>query len=346
MHGQSVKKGVILAAGAGTWLSPATLPVSKILLPVYDRPMIYYPLSTLISAGIYDILVIISESDRKNFERTLGDGSRFGVRISYEIQHERRGIADALVVGEKFIGGDPCVLILGDNVFHGEDMKRLMEEAGRDTENTSVFIHWVPDPRRFGVAEFDDEGRVISLEEKPKKPKSDYAVVGLYFLPGDATEKAKTLKPSARGEVEITDLNLLYLEEGRLRAKMMSENTKWIDAGTFDSLLESSTYVRDTEKKSGQKILCPEVEALKKGLISKESVKEWVASNKDNTYYRGITAFMDKKRSQPPLLPFPRVCGAYAMVKGPPGLPSQDSLGLRVVGDENCRVARAPVLGL
>ncbi len=305
MHGHSVTKGVILAAGAGTWLSPATFPISKILLPIYDRPMIYYPLSTLISAGIRDILVITSNSDKENFERTLGDGSRLGIRISYKVQPERHGIADALIVGESFIDHDPCVLILGDNVFHGDDMESLMEEAGKDTENTSVFIHKVSNPKRFGVAEFDEDGKVISLEEKPENPKSDYAVVGLYFLPWDATDKAKTLKPSARGEVEITDLNILYLKEGRLRAKMMDDGTKWIDAGTFDSLLESSVYIKEAERKSGGKVLCPEIEALKKGFITKKSMREWVASNKDNAYYQKITAFMDKMRSQPPLLPLP-----------------------------------------
>ncbi len=290
-----ITKGIILAAGAGTRLSPATLPISKILLPIYDRPMVYYPLSTLISAGIKDILVITNEMDKGNFERTLKDGSQFGVKITYEVQYVQRGISDAFIIGEKFIDGDPCVLVLGDNIFCGDDMEKIMSEAAEDVSNATVFARWVPDPERFGVAEFDSDGKVISLEEKPKKPKSNYAVVGLYFYPGDTTAKAKSLKPSARGELEITDLNRLYLDEGKLRVKTMDKDTMWIDAGTFDSLLESAEFIRDTEKKLGTKVLCPEIEALKKGFVTKEEMKAWVASNKDNGYFQAITKFIERK---------------------------------------------------
>ncbi len=293
MQHERTTKGIILAAGAGTRLSPATFPISKILLPVYDRPMVYYPLATLISAGIRDILVITSEADRPNFERTLRDGSQFGIKIQYDVQHVQRGISDAFIIGRDFIGGDPCVLILGDNIFDGPDMQALMEEAALDTAVANVFAKRVPDPERFGVAEFDSEGKVISLEEKPKAPKSNHAVVGLYFLPSDAPSKAETLKPSARGELEITDLNRLYMEEGRLKVKIMDEGTTWIDAGTFDSLLESSVHIRDAES-AGGKVLCPEIEALRKGYVTKAEMRAWVSSNKDNSYFRGVAEFMDR----------------------------------------------------
>ncbi len=293
MPSDRITKGIILAAGAGTRLYPSTFPISKILLPVYDRPMVYYPLFTLISAGIRDILIITNGKDRQNFERTLGDGSQFGVRITYEVQHVQRGIADAFIIGEKFTDGGPCVLILGDNIFHGEDLDRLMEEASKDTSNATVFAHWVPDPQRFGVAEFDSSWKVISLEEKPKNPKSNYAVMGLYFLPGDAVGKARTLKPSARGELEITDLNLMYLREGRLKVKTVSDDTVWMDAGTFDSLLDSAKYVKDMEGRRETKILCPEIEALRKGYVTKEQMAAWIEPMKEGDYFRGVAKFME-----------------------------------------------------
>ncbi|MBR4504828.1 MAG: glucose-1-phosphate thymidylyltransferase RfbA [Candidatus Methanomethylophilaceae archaeon] len=292
MPPSKITKGIILAAGAGTRLYPSTFPISKILLPVYDRPMVYYPLFTLMSAGIRDILIITNERDRLNFERTLRDGSQFGVRITYEVQQVQRGIADAFIIGEKFTDGGPCVLILGDNIFHGEDLDRLMEEASKDVSNATVFAHWVPDPERFGVAEFDRGGNVISLEEKPKNPKSNYAVIGLYFLPGDAVEKAKTLKPSARGELEITDLNLMYLREGRLKVKTVSDDTVWMDAGTFDSLLDSANYIKDMDVRRETKILCPEIEALRKGYVTKEQMAAWIEPMKEGDYYKGVIKFM------------------------------------------------------
>ena len=205
-----------------------------------------------------------------------------------------RGISDAFIVGEDFIDGDSCTLILGDNIFGGYDMEHLMNEAAEDEENATIFTRWVPDPKMFGVAEFDDEGRVISIEEKPEEPKSEYAIVGLYFLPGDAPGKAKTLKPSKRGELEITDLNRLYLDEGRLRMKKIDARTRWIDAGTFDSLLEASLYVSDMEKKNGEKILCPEIEALKKGFVTKAQMQEWISRNKCNDYFKDVVRFMKR----------------------------------------------------
>lgn len=292
MPPSKITKGIILAAGAGTRLYPSTFPISKILLPVYDRPMVYYPLFTLMSAGIRDILIITNERDRLNFERTLRDGSQFGVRITYEVQQVQRGIADAFIIGEKFTDGGPCVLILGDNIFHGEDLDRLMEEASKDVSNATVFAHWVPDPQRFGVAEFDRAGNVISLEEKPKEPKSNYAVIGLYFLPGDAVEKAKALKPSARGELEITDLNLMYLREGRLKVKTVSDDTVWMDAGTFDSLLDSAKYVKDMESRRETKILCPEIEALRKRYVTKEQMAAWIEPMKEGDYFKDVIKFM------------------------------------------------------
>ena len=281
-------KGIILAAGAGTRLSPATAPISKILLPVYDRPMVYYPLATLMTAGIRDILVITSESDRPNFERTLGDGSKFGVRISYEVQHVQRGISDAFIIGREFIDGDRVALILGDNIFHDDGMASVLKEAASSESGATVFGYRVPDPERFGVAEFDASMNVVSLEEKPAVPKSDYAVVGLYFYDGTVCDRADTLEPSARGELEITDLNRLYLEDGDLSIRIIPEDAEWVDAGTFESLLESSEYVRDTERQLGRKILCPEIVALEKGWIGAEEMAAYLESQKDNGYFGGI----------------------------------------------------------
>lgn len=281
-------KGIILAAGKGTRLSPATYPISKILLPIYDRPMAYYPLSTLMMAGIKDILIITNETDLDNFKRTLGDGSQFGIKISYMIQYVQRGISDAFLIAENFIAGEKVCLILGDNIFQGPSVKGLLEKASKFEGGALVFGFRVPDPERFGVVAFDDDMNVTSLEEKPKNPKSDYAVVGLYFYDGRASDMAKKLKPSARGELEITDLNKLYLEEGNLSVKLFDDDTKWIDAGTFDSLLESSQFVYEEERRLGKKILCPEIVAYENGYISKQELIQWLDQNKDNEYFNGI----------------------------------------------------------
>lgn len=281
-------KGIILAAGKGTRLSPATLPISKILLPIYDRPMIYYPLSTLMMAGIKDILIITNESDLPNFKRTLGDGSQFGIHIQYDIQYVQRGISDAFIIAEDFIAGDRVCLVLGDNIFYGPNVESILKQASGYQGGALVFGFKIPDPERFGVVEFDKDRNVISLEEKPKSPKSNYAVVGLYFYDGKASQKAKTLKPSARGELEITDLNRLYLAEGSLKVELFDDDTEWIDAGTFDSLLESSQFVAAEEKRVGKKILCPEIIAYGNGFVSKEKMQEWLDSNKKNEYFEGV----------------------------------------------------------
>jgi len=281
-------KGIILAAGAGTRLSPATLPISKILLPIYDRPMIYYPLSTLMMAGIKDILIITSERDLDNFKRTLGDGSQFGIRIEYDIQYVQRGISDAFIIAEKWINGDRVSLILGDSIFYGDDLEELITEAIKSENGATIFGYPVPDPERFGVVGFDDNMKVTSLEEKPSNPKSNYAAVGLYFYDGKVCSVAKSLKTSARGELEITDLNKVYLDNDELSVKLFGKETKWIDAGTFDSLLESSLFVADEEKKKGRKILCPETIAYRKGFVTKEQILNWISKNKANEYFSNV----------------------------------------------------------
>ena len=281
-------KGIILAAGTGTRLSPATFPISKILLPIYDRPMIYYPLSTLMMAGIREILVITNESDIGNFRRTLRSGSQFGLKIEYDIQYVQRGISDAFIIAEKWIGNERVVLILGDNIFYGGNTEDLITEAMKNEKGATIFGYPVPDPERFGVIGFDESMKVTSLEEKPSNPKSNYAAVGLYFYDGKVCSIAKTLKPSLRGELEITDLNKVYLENDELSVKLFDENSKWIDAGTFDSLLESSVFINNEEKKKGRKVLCPEVIAYKKGFVTKEQIINWISENKSNDYYNNV----------------------------------------------------------
>lgn len=281
-------KGIILAAGNGTRLSPATLPISKILLPIYDRPMIYYPLSTLMMAGIKDILIITNERDAENFKRTLGDGSQFGLNIEYDIQYVQRGIADAFMIAKEWIGGEKVSLILGDNIFYGSDIESLMVEAASSEAGAVIFGYPVPDPERFGVVAFDDDMNVTSLEEKPKVPKSNYAAVGVYFYDSNVCSLAETLRPSARGELEITDLNIEYLKKGKLAVKLFSKETEWIDAGTFDSLLDASTFVAKEEKRLGKKILCPEIIAYRKGFVTEEKMKEWLSSNKQNEYFVSV----------------------------------------------------------
>ncbi len=281
-------KGILLAAGSGTRLSPATFPVSKILLPIYDRPMVYYPLSTLIMAGVDHVLVITNEFDLDNFKRTLGDGSQFGIKIEYAIQYVQRGIADAFIIAEDWIAGEKVVLILGDNIFYGDNLESLYSKAASMDSGAVIFGIPVPDPERFGVIGFDDKGNVTSLEEKPEHPKSNYASVGLYFYDGKVCSIAKEIKPSKRGELEITDVNSRYLENDDLSALFFDDETEWIDAGTFDSLLESSNLIARKEKKLGRKILCPELVAYKKGFITKEKLSEWIAKNKKNEYYEMI----------------------------------------------------------
>lgn len=278
-------KGIILAAGAGSRLYPATFPISKTLIPIYDRPMIYYPLSILMMAGIRDVLIIVSERELDNFKRTLGDGSQFGISIEYDIQYVQRGISDAFIIAEKWIGDEKVSLILGDNIFYGDNIEQLIEEAANNETGATIFGYSVPDPKRFGVIGFDDKMNVTSLEEKPSEPKSNYVAVGLYLYDNKVCSFAKTLEPSKRGELEITDLNSIYLKNNELSVKLFDNETKWIDAGTFDSLLESSLFVANEEKKKSEKILCPEVIAYKKGFVTKNQILNWISKNKANEYF-------------------------------------------------------------
>lgn len=266
-------KGLILAAGKGTRLYPMTKPICKPLLPVYDKPLIYYPLSVLIQCGITNIMVIIPEGEEETFEKLLGDGSSWGVTISYAVQKVPRGIADAFLVAEEFIAGEPVCLILGDNIFYDETKEyQFMQEARQNNDGATVFGYYVDDPRSFGVVEFDHNGNAISIEEKPRYPKSNYIIPGLYFYNSDIVEIAKNLKPSARGELEITDVNLEYLKRGKLKVIPLSSSFVWLDAGTADNLLQAANRVREVQERTGRYIACPEEVAYSKGLISQEQV--------------------------------------------------------------------------
>ena len=270
-------KGIILAGGAGTRLYPLTMVTSKQLLPVYDKPMVYYPLSTLMLAGIQDILLISTPEDLPRFKNLLGDGSQFGVHLSYAEQPSPDGLAQAFLIGEEFIGGDACAMILGDNIFYGNGFGKILKKAAADAEQNrraTVFGYYVNDPARFGVVEFDGDGKVISIEEKPVNPKSNYAVVGLYFYPAQVSSMAKEVRPSARGELEITTLNEMYLQGGLLDVQLLGRGFAWLDAGTVDSLVDAAEFVRMIEKRQGVKISAPEEIAYKHGWITKEKLLE------------------------------------------------------------------------
>lgn len=267
-------KGIILAGGSGTRLYPLTLVTSKQLLPIYDKPMIFYPLSMLMLAGIKDILIISTPQDLPNFERLLGNGSRYGIHLQYKVQPSPDGLAQAFIIGEEFIGGDSCAMILGDNIFYGAGMRKQLQEAAQATSGATVFGYHVDDPERFGVVEFDQDGFVKSIEEKPQTPKSNYAVTGLYFYDKDVCQLAKQVKPSARGELEITDLNKMYLERGDLRVRTLGRGYSWLDTGTIDSLNNASEFVRVIQTRSGIEISALEEIAFRNGWISKDELLE------------------------------------------------------------------------
>lgn len=266
-------KGIILAGGKGSRLYPMTKAVSKPLIPIYDKPMVYYPLAVLLSAGCDEIMLITAPPDVEAYKRLLGNGSQFGIQIQYGIQYVARGIADAFLIAENFINGEPCCLVLGDNLFYGSDLDRLLDTAAKRTDGATIFGYPVKDPTAYGVVEFDGEGNVISIEEKPKKPKSKYAVPGLYFYDGDAVELAKTLKPSARGELEITALNEEYLKRGKLHVELMERGMAWLDTGTPEGMLNAAQYVEAVQSRQGLYIACPEEIAWHKGFITAEQVR-------------------------------------------------------------------------
>lgn len=267
-------KGIILAGGAGTRLYPLTMVTSKQLLPIYDKPMVYYPLSTLMLAGIKDILIISTPTDLPNFERLLGDGSHFGINLSYKVQTSPDGLAQAFIIGEEFIGDDTCAMVLGDNIFYGSGLSSFLNTAVNNAKNgcATIFGYYVNDPERFGIMEFDKEMNILSVEEKPQSPKSNYCITGLYFYPKGVAQKAKAVKPSARGELEITTLNDMYLQEKLLKGQILGRGFAWLDTGTMDSLVEATNFVHITEKRQGVQISAPEEIAYRKGWINEEQL--------------------------------------------------------------------------
>ena len=295
-------KGIILAGGSGTRLFPITKEISKQLLPIYDKPMIYYPLSVLMLAGIRDILIISTPTDTPKFQKLLGDGSNFGIKLSYEIQEHPDGLAQAFTIGEKFIGNDNVAMILGDNIFYGNGIQGKLASAIKNTEKglASVFGYNVPDPERFGVVEFDEEGRVVSIEEKPTNPKSNYAATGLYFYDNRVIEYAKNLKPSPRGELEITDINKIYLQNNELSVEVLGRGYSWLDTGTFDSLNEASDFVK-TVQKNGQMIACIEEIAYLNGWIDSDTVRAIGESMKKNSYGQYLLELADKELDKDPV---------------------------------------------
>ncbi len=290
-------KGIVLAGGAGTRLHPSTIAVSKQLLPIYDKPMVYHPISVLMLAGIKDILIISTPQDLPNFKRLLGDGSQFGVKFSYKEQPSPDGLAQAFILGEEFIGNDSVALVLGDNIFYGPGFSGTLKQVVKNTEEkggATVFGYYVKDPQRFGVVEFDERGKAISIEEKPQKPKSNYAVTGLYIYDNKVVEYAKNLKPSQRGELEITDLNNIYLQNGNLEVQLLGRGFAWLDTGTHHSLLQASQFVQTVEENQGIKIACLEEVAFRMGFVTKEALSKNIEKYKNNDYFNYVKEVLNK----------------------------------------------------